>query len=321
MQLSKNKFVLIALSVFLCVVMLFSPLIVAAGVVAVPVVAIHELFTSIGDFLFGDHNVDNEVIKLINQYLEQDETKKNIKELYQPLIEKETDISISLNWLVIPNLLAGIEDVEKDMIQQQIDLIKASENDLETYINKLRENEPWKAGFANVSTTTIVGYINQFNSYLGQEESIDIGDLREEEFLYPLVKRAVVTSEFGQRWPVTLPNGTVVNEPHTGTDLAYSGGDAATCGVPIYASMPGEVVATEKTQSQAGANWGAIRYKNLEIWYLHLRDPFPYEVGEKIKKGQFIGYIGSSGLSTACHLHYETHVNGTPVNARKFLEF
>lgn len=321
MQLYKNKIVLIAVSAFLCIVMLFSPLIVAAGVVAVPVVAIHELFTSIGDFLFGDQNVDNEVVKLINHYLEQDETKKNIKEIYQSLIEKEKDVSISLNWLVIPNLLAGVEEVKKDMIQQQIDLVKTNENNLETYINQLREREPWKTGFANVSTTTIVGYINQFNSYLGQEESIDIGDLKEEEFLYPLVKRAVVTSEFGQRWPVILPNGQVVNQPHTGTDLAYPGGDATTCGVPIYASMPGEVVATEKTQSQEGANWGAIRYKNLEIWYLHLRDPFPYEVGEKIKKGQFIGYIGSTGLSTACHLHYETHVNGKAVDARNFLEF
>ena len=39
-------------------------------------------------------------------------------------------------------------------------------------------------------------------------------------------------------------------------------------------SMPGEVVANERTMSQAGANWGAIRYKNLEVWYLHMRIRF-----------------------------------------------
>ena len=50
-------------------------------------------------------------------------------------------------------------------------------------------------------------------------------------------------------------------------------------------------------------------------------DLFPYDVGTQIKKGQFVGYIGSSGLSTACHLHFETHVNDKAVNPRNFLDF
>lgn len=313
----------IAVAIFsglISLLLFISPLIVAAGVVAVPIVAINQLFQSIGDFVFGDNDLNNQVIQIIEKYLNQKETKEMIKKLYQPLINKQKD-EIPLHWLLIPNLLAGIEDVTADHINKQISLIIASDSDLETYINKLRKTDPWKNGFKEVTTTTIVGYINMFTNYLDQEGSIDIGDLKEEELLYPLKAKAIITSEFGQRWPVTLPNGQVVDQPHEGIDLAYGGGDAKTCGVPIYASMSGEVVANERTQGQAGANWGSVRFKNLDIWYLHLRYPFPYEVGTKIKKGQFVGYVGSSGLSTACHLHFETHVNGKSVNPRNFLEF
>lgn len=317
---SKAKMASIVLSIIISLFTILTPILLAAGAVAVPIVAIHEIFTSIGDFVFGDGET-NDVIEIINKYLDQEESKKMIKTKYQPLIDKEKDIELPLHWLVIPNLLAGIEDLQDKDIQLQINLIKKSENSLEKYINLLRKESPWNIGFNNISTTTIVSYINQFDSYLGQEGGIDVGDLKEHEFLYPLKKKAVVTSEFGQRWPVTLPNGQVIQEPHSGMDLAYGGGDAKTCGVPIYASMPGEVVATDKTVAQAGANWGSIKFKNLEIWYLHLRDPFPYTVGTKVKKGDFVGYIGSTGYSTACHLHFETHVNDKPVNPRNFLDF
>ena len=298
---------------FIC--MLITPLLVAAGTVAVPVVAIHELFSFIGNI--GSNEDDNDVTDLIESYLKTDDAKKLIQEVYKPLIKGK---DIPLHHLVIPNLLAGIEDVGSELIKQQISIIEATES-LEEYIDKLREKDPWKSAWEDISTTTIVIYIESFQAYLGEEESLDPGDIPMEKFLYPLKQRAIVTSEFGSRSPITLPNGEVTSTAHTGIDLAYPGGEAATCGVPIYAAMPGEVVANERTMSQAGANWGAIRYKNLEVWYLHMRDPFPYDVGTQIKKGQFVVYIGSSGLSTACHLHFETHVNDKAVNPRNFLDF
>lgn len=306
------------------VIMLFvTPIVISAAVVASPVVAIHDFFVGLGNFIFGSGD-SNEAVELMKKFFELPETKQQLKETYQPLIdeEKEKGFDIPMNWLVIPNLLAGIEEVDESMVKTQIKCMKDGEElrDLEGYINELRKQEPWNGGFGGISTTTIVGYINEFTSYMGQEESLDIGGLKDKDFLYPLKDKALVTSEWGPREIDIDPSGF-----HRGIDLAYGGGNAATCGVPIYATQGGTVVETDKTANGQnyliGAYGGKVRYDNVDVWYVHMRDPFPYEAGAVIKKGDFVGYIGESGLAQGCHLHLEIWVSEVNVNPRNFIEF
>ena len=56
----------------------------------------------------------------------------------------------------------------------------------------------------------------------------------------------------------------------------------------------------------------------VETLYGHLSG-FAVTVGEQVRRGQIIGYVGSSGRSTGPHLHYEVRVRDTPVNPHKYL--
>jgi murein DD-endopeptidase MepM/ murein hydrolase activator NlpD len=98
---------------------------------------------------------------------------------------------------------------------------------------------------------------------------------------------------------------------HTGIDLRGERGE------PVHATAAGKV-------SIAGRDGGygnlvEINHGNgLSTRYGHLSE-IDVKVGQKVHIGQVIGKIGSTGRSTGPHLHYETRINGDPVNPQKFL--
>jgi murein DD-endopeptidase MepM/ murein hydrolase activator NlpD len=117
-----------------------------------------------------------------------------------------------------------------------------------------------------------------------------------------------VTSPFGERPDPFL--GTLAM--HTGTDLRASYGDA------VVATASGTV--TEASRQGGYGNLVEIDHGNgLSTRYGHLSQ-FAVVVGQKIKAGHIVGYVGSTGRSTAPHLHYETRVNGVAVNPEAYLQ-
>ena len=101
---------------------------------------------------------------------------------------------------------------------------------------------------------------------------------------------------------------------HSGTDFA------APCGTPVVAAASGTVVSTGWAGgygNQVVVSHGILRGVSLATTYNHLSG---YAVrGGAVSRGQVIGYIGTTGSSTGCHLHFETREAGTPVDPMKWL--
>ncbi|HTA28070.1 MAG TPA: M23 family metallopeptidase [Bacteroidia bacterium] len=94
---------------------------------------------------------------------------------------------------------------------------------------------------------------------------------------------------------------------HTGIDFA------APLGTPVYATGDG-VVETADDLDRGYGNHVVINHGfGYESLYGHL-SRMAAKVGEKVKRGQIIGYVGSTGESTGDHLHYEVIKNGVKVN-------
>jgi len=96
--------------------------------------------------------------------------------------------------------------------------------------------------------------------------------------------------------------------PHNGIDYY------APPGTPVYAAGDGTVI--RSAYSAANGNHVFIRHaNNIVTKYLHFRKR-AVQKGQKVKQGQVIGYVGSTGLATGPHLHYEFVVNGVHRNPR-----
>ena len=117
-----------------------------------------------------------------------------------------------------------------------------------------------------------------------------------------------VASGFGYR---TDPF-TKARKMHEGMDFT------AKTGTPIFASGDGIVVRADNSASGFG-NHIVIRHGyGYESLYAHL-SKYKCRAGQRVKRGDIIGYVGSTGRSEAPHLHYEVHKNGTPINPKLFL--
>ncbi|NRT13737.1 murein DD-endopeptidase MepM/ murein hydrolase activator NlpD [Flavobacterium sp. 28A] len=107
-------------------------------------------------------------------------------------------------------------------------------------------------------------------------------------------------------------------DPFTKARKMHEGMDfTANTGTPIYATGDGVVARADNTASGYG-NHIVIRHGyGYETLYAHL-SKYNCRAGQKIKRGDVIGYIGSTGRSEGPHLHYEVHKDGKVVNPLNF---
>jgi len=121
--------------------------------------------------------------------------------------------------------------------------------------------------------------------------------------------------------PITSPYGmrrhpiTGVYKLHDGTDFGVG------CGTPIRAAAGGTIVSQYYNGGYGNRvilNNGVKRGVSVITTYNHL-SRFAVSTGAKVKRGQVIGYVGSTGYSTGCHLHFMVLVNGSTTNPMNWL--
>jgi murein DD-endopeptidase MepM/ murein hydrolase activator NlpD len=107
-------------------------------------------------------------------------------------------------------------------------------------------------------------------------------------------------------------------DPFTGKKRFHKGLDIS-CdhGTPVYA--PANGVITRRGRNGGFGKSISINHGNgIVTRYAHL-SKFNVSKGQRVKKGDLIGYVGSTGRSTGPHLHYEVHKNGKAVNPMKYI--
>lgn len=134
-----------------------------------------------------------------------------------------------------------------------------------------------------------------------------------ERFLWPT--EGGVGSPWGQRLHPILRYYRL----HGGADIG------GRCGQPIYAAQSGTVTKADQGGYNGGSgnnvriDHGDIKGTRVETAYLHM-SKVVVKAGQKVTKGDLIGNVGSTGLSTSCHLHLSLYKNGANSDPMQYLQ-
>ena len=241
--------------------------------------------------------------------------KENILKLYRKEIVVKNKISNNLYNAAIevqiePNIIIEFARIFGFEVDFQRDIRK--EDWFEIYYEKFEDDngkvrDTGKIIYASmyVNGEEINLYNFKFND---EEEYYDIkGKSITKSLMKTPINGARLSSSFGMRKHPILG----YNKMHRGTDFA------APSGTPIMASGSGTI--TRARWCGGGGNCIKIKHNSTyETIYAHMKSfAKGIKEGRKVRQGQIIGYVGSTGLSTGPHLHYEVVVNGKKVNSQK----
>lgn len=221
----------------------------------------------------------NEMTGLKKHYVEKKEPEK--AQTVQDIIDYENTIAKTLGYKIPERVKEKVEANTKSEVSNKEEVKTDAEN-----VN-VEDKKP------EVSSST-------FKPEAGTRDGIPV--------LTPLPKRlAKITSPFGVRIHPTL--GRPVK--HNGVDFGSGRG------AEVYAASSGKVVLAQYNGTYG--NYIIIEHNDgTSSVYAHL-DKITVSKGSPVRKGDVIGYTGSTGRSTGPHLHYEVRIKGIPVDPKGFL--
>ncbi len=238
------------------------------------------------------------------------------KELVKVITYKESKITNSLYQTAIdlkikPNIIIEFARLYGFQVDFQRDIWKNDSFQViyEEFLNKDEEVvETGNIIFANLNLQNqdLKLYRHEY-----EKNKIDYFDENGKSMRKTLMKTPIngarLSSSFGKRKHPILG----FTKMHTGTDFA------APTGTPILASGDGLVVRAQ----WCGGGGNCVKIKHNRVYqtvYAHMsKFAKGIKKGTRVKQGQIIGYVGSTGLSTGPHLHYEVIENGRKINSQK----
>ena len=251
------------------------------------------------------------------------DNKKNIfyskiieKDLTKIISYKESEITDSLYQTALrlkikPNIIIEFARLYGFQVDFQRDIWKNDSFQIiyEEFLNKAgKVIETGNIIFANLSLQNqeLKLYRHEY-----EKNKIDYFDENGKSMRKTLMKTPIngarLSSSFGKRKHPILG----FTKMHTGTDFA------APTGTPILAS--GDGLVTRAQWCGGGGNCVKIKHNRVyQTVYAHMsKFGRGIKKGARVKQGQIIGYVGSTGLSTGPHLHYEVIKNGRKINSQK----
>ena len=151
-----------------------------------------------------------------------------------------------------------------------------------------------------------------------QVAEVRLSDEEINELRYPIAsdnnREIVITSLFGLRQSPTS------NFPHTkqhkGLDLRASAGTPM---FPIGNETKVTATGFDETLGNFVVMETKVKARTFKVQYFHLQSPPPVKVGQSVGFGVRVGYVGSSGSSTAPHVHMKVQINGALVDPKAVL--
>ena len=259
-------------------------------------------------------------------------TKKETKLLKKMIIQIAISLTIYLIIYIIQNnnYIFSEEFIEKtnELLTYDINIEQMYTNlktNIESKINEFKKqnnndgaiggaeiNETTENSIEETNTTNTENEINNENKTneeqtqpISQEEQ-DIANIKATTtFIKPVT--GTISSKFGQRDPTT----STVPKNHTGVDIA------ANMETKILSATDGEVVLASE-EGDYGKHL-KIQIGEVSIIYAHCNNLYVNQ-GDKVKQGQEIAEVGTTGNSTGPHLHFEIRISERTIDPEKILE-
>ena len=257
------------------------------------------------EIFFSKSTVNNNFVsKIIEKNLEKINT-------YKEAIITNSLYNSALNMGIKPNIIIDFARLYGFQVDFQRDIWKNDSFQLIYEEFKNLKGEVVETGDIVYANLNLQNKDYQLYRYEYKKNKIDYFDESGKSVRKTLMKTPIngarLSSSFGKRKHPILG----FTKMHTGTDFA------APKGTPIMAS--GDGIITRARWCGGGGNCVKIKHNSVyQTVYAHMsKFGRGIKKGVRVKQGQIIGYVGSTGLSTGPHLHYEVIENGRKINSQK----